>query len=339
MRHIENIEIKNFKSIRHAKIQDCRRINFFVGYPNVGKSNILEALSLFAVFQGVPLKNLVRVKEDTTIFYNGFINNKIEILVNSFHRLMGEYKDEEFWLKYAYHSVDLGYREMISERYKNFDMKGSSRGTGDIPDFPFRVKRYEFSKNRSRNEQGYERLHIPYGDNIFSVLSANETLNNEVAELFKSYDLELLFDSRAQAFTILKRTKSGIFSIPYDLIADTLQRIIFYKAAIQSNKDAVLLFEEPEAHMFPPYIAKLTTDIMYDKQKNQYFISTHSPFVLNDFIEHSEKHDIGIYTVGYKKGSGETTINKLTEDEVNEIYQYGVDVFFNLNDYLKDSVS
>ena len=43
MNHIENIEIKNFKSIRHQKIEGCKRINVFVGPPNVGKSNVLEA--------------------------------------------------------------------------------------------------------------------------------------------------------------------------------------------------------------------------------------------------------------------------------------------------------
>ena len=49
MSHIKNIEIKNFKSIRHAKIEDCKRVNVFIGYPNVGKSNILEALSLYSI--------------------------------------------------------------------------------------------------------------------------------------------------------------------------------------------------------------------------------------------------------------------------------------------------
>jgi len=48
MNQIKNIEIKNFKSIRHQTIDDCKRINVFIGYPNVGKSNILEGLSLIS---------------------------------------------------------------------------------------------------------------------------------------------------------------------------------------------------------------------------------------------------------------------------------------------------
>ena len=73
--------------------------------------------------------------------------------------------------------------------------------------------------------------------------------------------------------------KKGIFLIPYNSMADTLQRVIFFKAAIASNHDAVLLFEEPEAHSFPPYITHITQEMMYRKD-NQYFIATHSPFIL-----------------------------------------------------------
>ena len=42
---IKNLEIKNFKSIKHLTL-DCKRVNVFIGKPNVGKSNILEALGL-----------------------------------------------------------------------------------------------------------------------------------------------------------------------------------------------------------------------------------------------------------------------------------------------------
>ena len=131
---------------------------------------------------------------------------------------------------------------------------------------------------------------------------------------------------------------TGIFSIPYELVADTLQRLIFYKAAIMSNKNCVLLFEEPEAHMFPPYISKFTSDVTYDENDNQFFIATHSPFVINDFMENLKKEDYAIFAVGYNKENGETIIRKISDDEINEIYQYGIDLFFNLENYLKDVV-
>ena len=44
---IENLSIKNFKSIKDLSI-DCKRINLFIGEPNAGKSNILEALGVMS---------------------------------------------------------------------------------------------------------------------------------------------------------------------------------------------------------------------------------------------------------------------------------------------------
>ncbi len=46
---INHIDIRNFKSLRDCEITDCKRINLFIGRPNVGKSNIIEALSLFSI--------------------------------------------------------------------------------------------------------------------------------------------------------------------------------------------------------------------------------------------------------------------------------------------------
>ena len=57
-----------------------------------------------------------------------------------------------------------------------------------------------------------------------------------------------------------------IFLIPFHSIADTLQRMIFYKAAIESNQNSVLIFEEPEAHSYPPYISKITQEIINSEQ-------------------------------------------------------------------------
>lgn len=348
MEHIKNIEIKNFKSIRHAKIEDCRRINVFVGYPNVGKSNLLEALSLFTDFSDVNLKDFIRVEEDLNIFFNNNIRDNIEVAVNSVHRVLGKYENAQFKLLYSCADTQKGVVEFAKFYFSdNFSKRETwvEVNRGEVVQLPMR--KYEFNKYSKKIGRGYEQLNIPYGENLFDVLRGNELLKEEISNLYKLYNLFLLEKSGAhlleksgvQTYSVMKLLGSTFVEIPYSLTSDTLQRLIFYTTAIYSNRDSILLFEEPEAHMFPPYISKLTTDIIYDKQDNQYFIATHSPFVLNDFMEHAEKKDLSIYTVGYKKDTGETVLNKLTEAEINEIYQYGVDLFFNLKDYLKDSVA
>lgn len=354
---IDHIEITNFKSIRHAIVKDCRRVNVFIGYPNVGKSNILEALSLFSIDEpNFDFSKFVRIKGLTTLFYDGQINDQTEVRVNGKHRIVIRFEKDKILFQHQFEREGTSFekndaqkiflddsgdvslkRKFAIREEKNVIVDYSTTGIGRVNEFA-EVRKYEFEKRINHSNETYLTLLYPDGGNVFNIISTNADLKKEVAELFKPYNLELLYDTRLQEFTILKRTQSEIFSIPYELIADTLQRLIFYKSAILSNSGKVLLFEEPEAHMFPPYISKFTSDVMYDKNENQFFIATHSPFVLNDFMEDLEKEELSIYAVGYKKETGETIIRRLADEEINEIYQYGIDLFFNLENYLKDAV-
>ncbi len=355
MNHIENIEIKNFKSIKHASIKDCRRVNVFIGYPNVGKSSILEAMSLFSVNkEGINLNDFVRVEKLTTFFFDGHIENDVEIIINSIERIQANYsggllniKNEFDREKYGFENID-NTKSFISGKLEASEMcLYSITDSGNINGFrgnngiqfhnanqSTKILKYDFKKGiKFNSEKGWQFFH-PFGENIFSVISENKIIQKEVEKLFLPYNLELLFDTRQQVFTILKRTQSGIFTIPYELVADTLQRMIFYKTAVMSNKESILLFEEPEAHMFPPYISKFTSEVTYDENGNQFFIATHSPFVINDFMENLKNDELAIFTVGYDKETGETLIRKMDDDEMHEIYQYGVDFFLNLENFL-----
>lgn len=75
-----------------------------------------------------------------------------------------------------------------------------------------------------------------------------------------------------------------MFLVPFNSLADSLQRLIFYKAAIESNTGKVICFEEPEAHTFPPYISNVVNDII-SSDSNQFFITTHSPYVMSSLLE------------------------------------------------------
>ena len=347
MQKIDNIEIKNFKSIRHQKIEGCKRINVFIGYPNVGKSNILEALSIFAVLGNeFDLSNLIRFEKLTTFFYNGEISKKAEVVINNYNRYFIELLGNFLRFTYEFDYAKLGFdlldtnQDSSREKVSSFEINESSskifnfeerkKHEKNLPE----IKRYEFA-NKIQFETGqYLSLKYPYGNNIFDIISTNEKLLSEMTELFKSYQLELFYDSRSQEFQILKRIGIKGFTVPYNLVADTLKRLIFYKAAILSNKDSVLLFEEPESHMFPPYIAKLTTDIIFDENNNQFFIATHSPFVLNDLMDNLKSDELAIYIVSYKKETGETIIDRMSDEDIHEAYQFGYDFFMNIDKFI-----
>jgi AAA15 family ATPase/GTPase len=378
MSHIKNIEIKNFKSIRHAKIEDCRRVNVFIGYPNVGKSNILEAMSLFSIDSTHKnAKDFIRLEKSTGFFYNGDVKKSSQVIFNQNTRARASYTkdgidiffesdrkakgfsqiDEELEEEKKRYTLGLGGTKqgsLLHERGSFFIKelnKEITRCNGRVDLLIFKevgedivnakienrisILKYEYKRDVQHSDGNALQLKYPFGENLFEIISSTEELKDAITEIFKTYNLEFLYDSDTQSYKILKRLEKGIFTIAYSMVADTIQRLIFHKAAMSSNENAVLLFEEPEAHMFPPYISKFTADVMYDNNDNQFFITTHSPFVLNDFMENLKKEEYSIYTVGYKMETGETVVRRMTDEEIHEIYQYGVDVFFNLENYLQ----
>jgi len=122
-----------------------------------------------------------------------------------------------------------------------------------------------------------------------------------------------------------------IIAHPYSVVSDTLQRVVFHIAAMETNRDSILIFEEPEAHSFPFYTKYIAERIAFD-ESNQYFISTHNPYFLLAVLEKTPKENIAIF-VTYLRDY-QTQVKALSEQELEEILDLDVDVFFNLERFL-----
>ena len=91
-----------------------------------------------------------------------------------------------------------------------------------------------------------------------NIVSMMPKLKEELRTIFNDYGLKYVFDTNSQEIKVMKEKKPGeIFLIPFHSIADTLQRMIFYKAAIESNSESALVFEEPEV---VPLLPKFMTE-------------------------------------------------------------------------------
>jgi AAA15 family ATPase/GTPase len=320
---ITHINISNFKSIKKCEIKDCKRINLFIGRPNVGKSNILEALSLFSVpylllNKSKNLNNLVRAESVTELFYSGNYEESAYVQTNRESATLVLDKLSSLEIKLTSINMDM-------PLHYDFDDNLNLRKKERRPFFFSSIKKYRFAGQQYEGKAPVGILLPPFGDNLYSVLDRHPELKKEVGELFKEYQLELVFDRASRSLKILKQSTNSIFLVPYHSIADTLQRIIFFKTAIAGNEDSVLLFEEPEAHSFPPYITQITQEMIHNRS-NQYFLATHSPFILNDLLENAID-DLSVYMVDYK--DHETKVKRLTAELLHKIYQSGVDLFTN----------
>ncbi len=372
--HFSTVKIKHFKSIKEIKFA-CRRINLFIGEPNVGKSNILEALALFSApssfANGKPGKDQdhyfgwdqIRYEKISNLFHFQDITKPLSVVTNKglAHLILTLPQSEqyEFFIAGSEEELELfmlsepefPFKKNAENFYKNSEkgylpnyyiyMANDGKHEHqplDLSMLNYRgfVKKYVFNQTLFNLQREYNRFPFyllpSYGSNIFTIVHRNRELEDIVAGLFEKYGLELVFVQDKVEYLFQYKKGRIASQLPYDSAADTLQRYIFHLAAIHSNKDSVLLFEEPEAHTFPTYIIDIAQEII-DSETNQFFISSHSPYLVERIIEKAPAEDVSVFFCQYK--DHQTTVRELTSAELSDMKKYKFDIIAHVDEFEK----
>ncbi|MFN0036530.1 MAG: AAA family ATPase [Saprospiraceae bacterium] len=359
---LSNIEIRNFKSVKHLDL-GCKRVNIFIGKPNVGKSNILEALSLLAPhYMSAPSRDnrfmaeMVRYEELSNWFYDDDVSKEIWIgsdKVAAQIRYEATFDNLNFMLARPdiLKSFSSNSFRNIQESQQAFD-KATTNWLNE-PDYYAQpvfananasgynisniqtehynpIKPFRFSEPVSSNNKFRRFLIPPFGHNLFGVVDAHKTLRQEIAEMFEDYDFEFVLSRKEGKFELQKKLDGIVYKYPYAGVADTFKRLIFYLAAIESNQDSVLILEEPEVHAFPPYTKQLADRIALCIE-NQFFLTTHSPYLLDTLIENLSDDDIAVFLVYFE--DYQTKVSPMSSADLREVQDFSMDVFFNLDKF------
>lgn len=316
---ISDLEVENFKSIKQLKL-GCKRINIFIGEPNTGKSNILESVGIFSFPYG-NLGNFVRFESMSNLFYDENVDDTIRIRTDE-RTLHVIFEDLKF------KGTCRGEEKPIFTFEYDYTGHGSSSHSKESP---FKFYRFIVRKDFLIMEPGF--LLPPSGGNLLTVLMTNKQLKSTANQIFAPFGLKLVFKPQEGKIEVLKQQDDIFISYPYSLVAETLQRIVFYLTAINSNKDSVLIFEEPESHAFPYYTKFLAETVALDRNNNQYFISTHNPYFLLSVLEKAPKNEIGIFITYFE--DYQTKVKPLGEKELREMMDMGIDVFLNIERFLE----
>jgi hypothetical protein len=317
---IKKLNIQNFKSIRHLQL-DCKKINIFIGRPNTGKSNLLESVGFFSAMYG-RIGDFVRFGDSlANLFNDAELSENISVTADDYsyeinsskERFKGKVGDRE--KKIFHFEFDYGY-----------DLGGSSGGSGNSP-----FKFYRFVLPDEFKKQEYSFLLPPNGENLLFVIQTNRALRKLVSDIFSEYGLKVVLKPQDKKIEIQKEKEDVVISFPLSLVSDTLLRLVFHLAAIETNKDSIIILEEPEAHAFPYYTKFLARRISMD-ETNQYFISTHNPYFLLSVLEKTPKEQIGIFITDFK--NYQTRVKPLTEDQMTEVINLDSSIFFNLDRFL-----
>lgn len=325
---IRDIRITNFKSVKSLRLSDCRRINLLIGRSNVGKSNILEALALFDVpylisSSNKSFKSLVRVESAIDLFHNGLYSENAE--VNADGRKVNVQRAANNGIIVEIDEDRVKARYIFSPTL-NISNKKSPTDLSDILVYFFPDRMVAESSS-----VGY--LLPPSGNNLMEVVASLPNLKENIARLFNGYGLKMVFDSGSREIKAMKENGHDMFLIPFSSLADSLRRLIFYKAAVESNNNKVICFEEPEAHTFPPYISNVVNDIL-ERNSNQYFITTHSPYVVSSLLE-CAGDDLAVFVVDMDDGAT-TVVTRLSDSQMQRAYDNGLDMFYNIEGLLSE---
>lgn len=316
---IKKLHIKNFKSIKDLKL-DCARVNVFIGEPNTGKSNILEALGMLTFPFTNRLEDFVRFDTMKDLFHKGFVENDIQILLDETEFSIN-FSSEYFFARYS-----KGDRSLFQFKY-DYKKRINDMCTVSLNSLPVRF--YKFRSHKNYPNPRLLNLNPPFGDNLFEIMYTEEKVYNFASEIFRNYGYRLILRPESNKLELLI-DENRLVIIPYESAADTLHRVIFYNTIFETNVNKSILLEEPEAHVYPFYNKFLAEKIaLYNN--NQFFIATHNPTFLINLIEKTPDDELCVFITYYDKESYETKLVALRGKEANRLLEYGSSAFMNLN--------
>ena len=97
-----------------------------------------------------------------------------------------------------------------------------------------------------------------------------------------------------------------------------------------------IFLEEPEDNLFPPTQCQLVNWLVdaIKKHDDMLFVATHSPYILDQFIKTDPTGLTIFFTYSSDDDKNLYSVCQLSEEEIREMYDGGVDLFFNFEAYI-----
>ncbi|HBJ85908.1 MAG TPA: hypothetical protein DDZ88_18975 [Verrucomicrobiales bacterium] len=327
---IHKLSIRNFKSIRELDL-DCRRVNVFIGEPNAGKTNVLEALGLWCPGVHHQLHSVYRAEFVSELFFDQNTSEAIEVGLD----------DKVLTLVKAERGARLGFLTpslvesgMIVVAYieENLDVP-TCDPSAIIKSAPI-ICYFLYNPVFTLDDAISSSLSPPFGSNLASLLANNRSARQTAADYFCDSRYRLTVDVGKRQLAMSREEDGALVSFPYAATSETLRRMIFYRLALETSRKCILAFDEPEANSYPPYTKILAESIAKDEQENQFFLTTHSPYMLTSIIGKTPASELNVF-VCRLEGS-ETKVYPMNEDQRMELMEMDMSAFFNLDRFLPD---
>jgi hypothetical protein len=186
---------------------------------------------------------------------------------------------------------------------------------------------------------------------VQSLLPMYVHLDYLVKDQYKDSNGKISYDQKEERRNLLstmyKRFKNKEFDYPetvtiegYDYNfaskedADRFKSMYYKYISVDHSE---IFLEEPEDNLFPPTQCKFVNWLLdaIEGHNDMLFIATHSPYVLNQLIKVSSD-EISVFFTYHSSDNTDRLyrVRQLSKEEIREIYDNGVDMFFNFELYL-----
>lgn len=320
---LKTVKIRNFKSIKELEFS-AKRVNVFIGEPNSGKSNLLEALGVFCggIYENQDdFREVLRFKTAADLFFDRELTEQVRVVTDGL----------EWVLKFDSSQMQGTFLASNRDGITFTLGHGGQLGITRFPESPVRYYRFKTLTHFGNPRPGP--LQAPFGSNLVALLTTNKRLASMVDDLFLSKGFHMVIDHERSELSLAKVVDRRFFNYSYPTISETLRRIVFFMAALESNKDATLLLDEPEANTFPFYTKYLAERIALD-ETNQFFITTHNPYLLSSVVEKTPLKDLTVFVTRMEKF--ETKVKQIPDKKLSELLELDSDAFFNLDKLVEE---
>ena len=349
---INNIKVKSFRGIKDLMISNCKRINFFLGNNNNGKTSLLEAISLLNRNGKEDFFNLLIrrhghiVNKDLLYLFNRETNN-----INIEYTL----KDDKILLssdyqvnKVLFNNELLQKKENVQELQRIFPNLKLINRFFNGQEITYLNVNYKFNneeKNFTLNDIDSivnRRTTVNQSGNIFYLTPFDHYLNYRLnvsellkSEVFRPIFIELMkgFDETIEDIFYLKeRTPLGdTFELnvkcknrdaePISIYGDGIKKAIVISDAIARSVNGILLIDEIETSLHH----QILSDIFYlliraaEQFNIQVFITTHSKETIDTFLDIEKElnlDNVQFYTL--KKTATKTYSKFISSKDLNE---------------------
>lgn len=323
---IGTLEINRFKSINSLRFPALRKINVFIGPPDTGKTNILDALRLLSCFGwGVPLGPALRLSKEVgfeALFFHQFFTPPMTISFDGAH-VTGELKGQDRHMEFRFSGDGRTYHASFESKTQVADFR--------------RFRSYNYTDSQDWSYQSpadslAELVAPPNGSNLIFVAKHNQRVYQCLMDLVAGMHMKVHFVPSHNTLRISEVREGEIVDYNLDLLSDSVKRLFFYSAILITARKSVLVLDEPDVHAFPPFPKRLGEQIAADSS-NQFFITTHNPYLLSSIIEKTPRINLSVYVCS-RGGDGSTQARPVSDSQLQEMLELGSDVFFNLKNFV-----